>query len=329
MSAKEEIIEVCAYFFEVLVKKFLEIETTIRKQSGLLSVFKKINYLDRANTFNGLLERAMEAKNGMTIDDGMKEDYEIFSFAAKLTECLAIYISMIESQVNLNIHLNQKANGEKYSWNEYTKCLKLFEMERNALENELPKLHAIYAVILKSDNTGRMGLKEEINEIELAEIVISQYLTQLENDFDDILASFLELGFDENDFEDKNSMKYDIFLCGLTFDGMALFNLLENTQADRIFNYISVEKFIGFLEDEQRSYCINSVSEYKSIWDYCIEKREPPFDFIYSKLFEDLLGENIQKYNIGPLHMLQIMSLVTPIFAGKWKTALEHYEPIK
>lgn len=330
MSARKEIIAVCAYFFEVLVKKFLELETTIQKQSGLLSIFKKINYLDRANAFNGLLERAIEAKNSLPLDNDTKEDYEIYSLATKLTECLAIYINMIESQVNLNIHLNQKANGEKYSWNEYTKCLKLFEMQRNALENELPKLNSLYAVILKnSDNNESMGSKEKINERDLAEIVISQYLNQLECDFDNILDSFIKFGFDENDLQDENWMKYDIFLCGLTIDGMALFNLIDTSQANRIFNYISVDKFMSLDNEHQRSYSINRVSEYRSIWDYCIENSEPPFDFVFSKLFEDLLGENIQKYNIGPLHMIQIISLVTPIFAGKWKAALEHYEPIQ
>jgi hypothetical protein len=61
MSTIQEITQVSAYFFEVLVKNFLELEKSISKQSGVLSIFKKINYLERVDAFKGLKERAIEA----------------------------------------------------------------------------------------------------------------------------------------------------------------------------------------------------------------------------------------------------------------------------
>lgn len=330
MSARKEVINVCSYFFEVLVKQFLELEGAIHKQSGLLSIFKKINYLDRANAFNGLIERAIEAKKSLPMVDEIKEEYELYSLAIKLTECLAIYVNLLESLVNLNIHLNRKANGEKYSINEYTMSLQHCDMLRSGLENELPKLQSLYAVVLKNgDDSNNIDCKEEINEKQLADTVLSEYLTDLERNFNDVLASLLKVGFGENDFEDKNWMKYDIFLCGLTIDGMALFNLLDSSQASSIFKYISVEKFMDLDDERQIDYSINRVSEYKHIWEKSLEESEPPFDFMFSKLYQDLLGEKIEKYEIGPLQMMQIISVVMPIFAGKWKKALERYKPIQ
>ena len=162
----------------------------------------------------------------------------------------------------------------------------------------------------------------------LAKLVISDYLVDLESNFDDILA-FLFDRFNEDDLNDASWMSFDILLCGLLIDGMALFNLLDHTQANRIFKYISVEKFV-ILEDEQQiEYSIKRISEYKNIWDNAMKKSELPFDYIFSKLLNGFLGENIDKYNISPMDMMQIMSKIMPIFSGKWKNALERYKPIQ
>jgi hypothetical protein len=244
------------------------------------------------------------------------------------TDRMPCYIHRVETQENINSYLNQKANGEKYSWNEYTKSLKFFDLQRNALESELPKLNSLYSVVLKNNNeTESAATKERVNENELAEYVVSMYLSELESNFDNIFASLIDLGFHECDFKDRNWMKYDIILCGLTIDGMALFNLLDESQANRIFNYISVEKFMGLDSDYQRDYSIDQISKYKNIWNNSIKQSEIPLDYVFSKLYKDLLGENMEKYNISPLHMMQIMSVVMPIFAGKWKNVLESYEP--
>lgn len=235
---------------------------------------------------------------------------------------------MVETQENINSYLNQKANGEKYSWNEYTKSLKFFDLQRNALESELPKLNSLYSIVLKNnDETESAATKEKVNEKELAEYVVSMYLSELESNFDNIFASLIDSGFQECDLKDKSWMQYDIFLCGLTIDGKALFNLLDISQANRIFEYISVEKFMGLDSDYQRDYSINQISKYKNLWNNSIKQSEIPLDYVFSKLYKDILGENMEKYNISPLHMMQIMSVVMPIFAGKWKNALEFYEP--
>ena len=55
-EARNESIRICAYFFEVLIVKFLEFEKAAQSQSGILSIFKKINFMDRVNALNGLLE---------------------------------------------------------------------------------------------------------------------------------------------------------------------------------------------------------------------------------------------------------------------------------
>ena len=47
MSPINELTQVCAYFFEVLIKHFLALEQNISKKSGLLSLFKKINCVYR------------------------------------------------------------------------------------------------------------------------------------------------------------------------------------------------------------------------------------------------------------------------------------------
>jgi hypothetical protein len=112
----------------------------------------RINYLERANAFKELKERAIEAKNSIPLGDKLKESHEGYLLAVKLTECLAIYINMVETQENINLYLNQKANGENYNWNEYTKSIQFFDLQRNALEGELPKLNSIYSVVLKDNN---------------------------------------------------------------------------------------------------------------------------------------------------------------------------------
>ena len=148
MNTREEIANICAYFFEVLTKQFLELEKAIHKQSGLLAIFKKINYSDRANAFKGLLERAVEARNALPLSEMTKNDYELYNLTAKLTECFAIYIDMFKTQIEINTNLNLKAKGENYNWDVYSKSLKNFDMFRNSLETELPKLQSLYGAVL-------------------------------------------------------------------------------------------------------------------------------------------------------------------------------------
>lgn len=329
MDFREDITQTCAYFYEVLVKKYLELEDVIHKQSGLRSIFKKINYMDRANAFDSLRERAVEAKKNFPSLDDKNSDYQAYSLSVKLTECLSIYINMVESLIQINTVLHRKANNDiKLNLNEHLKNNKYFEMLRGNLESELPKLQSLYSFILK-DKKYNADTKNEVDEKELADSVISEYLSSLESNFSTILETLLDMGIDKDAFEDEGWIKYDIFLCGMTIDAMALFNLLNKEQANRIFKYISYDRFLGLDNEEQRDYSINEVAEYKNLWDKATKEIEPPFDFVFSKLLQNFLGENISNYNINPLHMMQIISLVLPIFAGKWKKVLEEYSLIQ
>lgn len=330
MSIQKDIIDVCAYFFEVLIKQYIELERAIQKQSGLLSLFKKIDYPNRANAFESLMGMAMEAREDLPLNDEIIADYDLYTLGAKLSECFSLYINMVDAQVRINFDLNRKANGEKYNWDEYTKINKHFDMLRNSMEAELPKLQALYATALlkNQQDTKVEDCRVAIKINQLAELVISEYLTDLESNFASILSGLQDLGFDYNDFEDEGWMKYDILLCGLSLDGMALFNLLDYSLANRIFKYINVEKFGSLDNKDQADYSISEVAEYKEIWESCIEKSEPPLDFVFSKLLSNLLGDNISKYDIGPLHMMQLISMIMPIFAGKWKKALDRYNPV-
>lgn len=327
---RENSIRICAYFFEVLIARFLELEKAVHSKSGILSLFKKINYMDRAKAFSGLLERAIEAKNELSSISNEGKDAELSALLIKLTECYSIYINMVKAQVETNENLNRKANGEKYNWSEYSISLRSFDMFRNSLESELPKLQSLYSSMLTgNESSGHSNKKNNIDEKELAEIVISNYLNDLVNSFSNILASIQDMGFDMSDLEDEKWIKYDIFLCGMTIDSMALFNLLDTAQANRIYNYISYERLLRLESIEQRDYSINEMAEYKMLWDKATNEVSPPFDYVFSRLFDNILGGNEAKYNINPIHMMQMISLVLPVFAGKWKKALDEYLPVQ
>lgn len=172
-------------------------------------------------------------------------------------------------------------------------------------------------------------MRRTINENELADIVIEYYMSNLENQFEDIFKALLENGFDKSDLVHESWMKYDIFLCGLSIDSMAIFNLLKIDQANRIFKYISIDQFKKLNNKNQMQYSINEVAEYKRLWDDSIVKYKPPLDYVFSKLFVNLLGENLRNYSINSIQMMELISIVLPLFAGGWKRALEKYKPIK
>lgn len=148
LNIRKDVINICAYYFEVLVHNYLELEEAIHKQSGLLFLFKKIDFLDRAKAFNGLLERAHEADEQLQLYNDYKGDYELNALIQKLTECLALYMNMVNVQININKMLKQKANGLKYDWNEYSSSLKYLNTLRDALENELPNLQSLYGTVI-------------------------------------------------------------------------------------------------------------------------------------------------------------------------------------
>lgn len=272
MDVQENIISVCSYFFEVLVKKFLELEKEISKNSGVLSIFKKINFKDRATSFRGLMERAIEAEESLPQNEDINSEYELYSLASKLTECFALYINMLEAQVNINVQLDQKANGKKYSLGDYTKNLKSFEMWRKSLETELPKLNALYTRVHSKADKQKLRIKETVDEKQLAGTVISKYLQETNDNFNKIIE-FLHSNFNPDDLEPKEWIQYDCFLCGLALDSMALFNLLDIQLANRIYHYISVEKFSEIEDKDQVEYSLSEVSEYKRLYinDYMID----------------------------------------------------------
>lgn len=327
MEVRESVVSVSAYFFEMLVKEFLELEKEIAKNTGILSIFKKINYMDRSTSFKVLMERAIDAESNLPSSEDAKSDYELYSLASKLTECFALYIDMTKAQVIINDQLHQKANGVKYKWDDYTKNLKKFEMWRNSLETELPKLNALYSRALSKMDDEAASANREVDEKQLADIVVAEHLRETDANLDRIMT-FLRTNFNESDLESEGWIKYDFFLCGLTLDCMALFNLLDKQQANRLYHYIGVEKFSDLKDKGLTDYIISELSEYKRLFDKSAEESEPPFDYVLSKLFTNILGGNIDKYSIGPMLMIQMMSLVMPMYSGKWKQALEEHKVI-
>ncbi|NLO42198.1 MAG: hypothetical protein GX109_04100 [Bacteroidales bacterium] len=282
-EARNESIRICAYFFDVLIAKFLEFEKAAQSQSGILSIFKKINYMDRVNAFSGLLERAIEARDELSLINNDGKDAELSALLMKLTECCAIYINMAEAQVEVNKNLNRKVQGEKYNWGEYSANLESFNMYRKSMESELPKLQSLYASMLTSDKNSEDSHKiNHINEKALAEIVVSNYQTDLVEGFSGILENLQDMGFDMSDLENEKWIRYDIFLCGMTIDSMALFNLLDTAQANRIYKYISFERLLKLENVEQRDYSINEMAEYKKLWDKATNEVSSPFDYVFS-----------------------------------------------
>ena len=174
-----------------------------------------------------------------------------------------------------------------------------------------------------------MELKEDIQEDILAANIQQEYYADLESNFNNLFPHLCDMGFDKDDFEDEEWIKYDIFLCGSTIDSMALFNILDDTQAKRIFKFISVDIPLGLDSREQSDYSISEIAEYKNLWDKSIKENEYPYDRIFSKLFGNLLGENISKYSIGTFHMMELMNIVKIIFIGKWSKALKKYTPMR
>ena len=142
------VIDACSYFFEVLVKQFLELEMSVHKKSGLFSIFKKIDYSERAGDYKDLQILAIEARDLLPSGELLKDNATTYTLNAKLIECYSIYINMVGVQNSINLSLHQKAQGENYNWNEYNLQLKHFDMLRDSLEFELPKLQSLYAAIL-------------------------------------------------------------------------------------------------------------------------------------------------------------------------------------
>lgn len=328
MDVRDNVIYKSTYFFEVLVAKFLELEKSISKQSGILSIFKKISYMDRANAFKELMESAVEAEESLPSSETTKSDYDLYTLACKLTECLALYINMTDAQVNLNTGLNQKANGEIYDLSEHTKRLKYSDMLRDALEAELPKLNALYTRMLTKQSENRTTqANREVDERQLVNTVIAEYIREVKSSLNHV-TDFLHRNFETADLEPDNWIEYDLFLFCLSFDSMALFNLLDKQQANRLYNLTCVQWLSKLGDEIQEEYDKAEIAEYKRLYEESVKKSEPPFDYMLSKLFSNFLRENSIKYNIGPMHMMQMMTMVIPMFTGTWKKTLEEFNVI-
>lgn len=147
-SLPNSVLNICKYFFEVLIKRFLELENKMRKNTGFLSLFKKISFLEFAKSFEHFADCAIEAKNELLKNNQSEIGTESYILLCKLSECLDIYVNMVNTQKDINLNLQAKADGKEYDWQKYKKQLKFFDMLRSSLEAELPKLNSLYTSML-------------------------------------------------------------------------------------------------------------------------------------------------------------------------------------
>lgn len=330
MESRETIMGACGYFFEVLIKNYLECEKTFQKKSGILSLFKKPDYLERAKAFSYLAELAKDARDSLPEGETIKNDLETYGLASKLTECYAIYINLADTHANINLSLTSSIGYEDNSQGDRTQQIEMVTLYRKSLESELPKLQAHYSEMLKKNSSiNEKSSKLEINELDLADLVLKSYSMELEKHFESIKSSIHTMGFEKDDIEESEFMRFDIFLCALSMDTMSIFNLLDADQAERIFKYISKDRFELGEKSPKWDYAKHEISLYRQVWDEANRDMDIPFDHIFSMLFSRILGENIKKYSIDSSHMIHLMSLIIPVFVGKWKNALEKYTPIQ
>lgn len=163
MEKSITVINMCTYYFE-LVKNLTAIEQQIQKQSGFLSLFKKINFMERVKMFEDLKDKTDEAYDNLrTKLLNKKANKE--ALLLKLEECFDILINMLDTQININIKLNQKAIDKiNYNYQEYNQNISFYNMLHKSLENELPKLHSLYSSLVnkEKDRDLSINIKEVI-----------------------------------------------------------------------------------------------------------------------------------------------------------------------
>ena len=329
------VISSCLYFFEILVKQFLELEMSVKKESGLLSIFKKIDYSERSNKFKLLENLALEAKDSLPIGELIRDDAELYTLNSKLLECYSLFISMTDSQNILNHGLNKKTQGGSYPLNEYNNQLQYFDMTRNALESELPKLQSLFASYVSdpsSRNTihTRSDIRKPVQVDEEVLIdLLGVYIEQTDMHINEIKEGLVEVGFAESHFEDDDWMYIDSLVNGVALDSMSFFNLLSHEQAEAYYSTM-IGKFIdSYSENEDVVEYLNSeFMHYRKLIEQAKKENIPPFDYVYSKLLNNYLGEHIDKYNINFIQMTQTMVLMSQIYIGNCKKVLEHYKLI-
>lgn len=148
MEKKITVINMCSYYFE-LVKNLTAIEKQVQKQSGFLSLFKKIDFVERIRIFEELKDKTDEAYDIFKIKLSNKKGKEE-ALLLKLEECFDLLINMLDTQIKININLNQKVvDKTHYNFQEYNNNVSFYNMLHKSLENELPKLQSLFSSLIK------------------------------------------------------------------------------------------------------------------------------------------------------------------------------------
>ncbi len=177
-------------------------------------------------------------------------------------------------------------------------------------------------IFSKKDTRPSMG------KFELADSVILQYNTTIDENFfsyKDMLIN--QVGINADDLISDNAIKFQLFLMAIALDGKALFNIIENKeQATVIYDYLK-EGYFNHMENfDDKMFCIQVIRRYGDLFDEAITKDEIFLDYVISELINNLLGNNIDKYEIDLEKMMYIINATLPLISGVWKRTLVYFQ---
>ena len=116
------------YFFEVLIKTYLEVEQNLEKMQKYLAIME---------AYQKILTLTKDAQN--EIKDSL---FPQTSLSLALTQCLAYLEDLLNQKINLYLLLNKRSEGHFFSLTffKYIRLCKKIESQRKLLEYSLEKL---------------------------------------------------------------------------------------------------------------------------------------------------------------------------------------------
>jgi len=240
MELLDEVLKNCAYFYEVLIRNFTEFEERSERQNK--KPFYKVDFIPRIEFLKGMKERAVEAKTALPIIDEKDGNNKLYLLANKLSECLVIYIYMIESQILINYSLQNKANKKNsFSMPEFLEYAREFDMRRGCLEKEMAILLPLYskALLLKENE---LKQKEATLKNTQSKYIVANVLSLISGDSLYLDETLYDIWEDKNMVEEAKKERYRRELWEINDRNREFFEKRKDKENGEIYIMLSPEE---------------------------------------------------------------------------------------
>ena len=150
MEYKKKIIQVVDRFYVECIEEFKEAELKIVNDSKFRKIFKKKDYKGNIDLLRSCKKQSRSLR--FPTGDIPKEDNESKELIRQTESCIRQFGKVCDAYIQMQVTLQQKADGTPVSYKEYKEVYNKSQEERIAMNRELQELDLLYTEYIEDED---------------------------------------------------------------------------------------------------------------------------------------------------------------------------------